>query len=92
MKTIQECEENLENISVRDFYFLCEELHKEGKTGRIRFPKRLRDLHRKLTNNYKSDEEIITGQLIDIINNKHLQYSERLILEINTPSHRKKKE
>ena len=82
MKQIEDCEKNLDKVSVKDFHELCWEHHKEGRTGRIRFPKRLRDLHRKLTKNYSSDERIITSQLIDIMNNGHLEYCNKLIMDI----------
>lgn len=83
MKTIKECKMDLRQVSVGDFYLLCQEKHIEGKTGRIRFPKELRDLHRLLTGDYKSSKLTITSQLIDILNKKSLEYCDKKILEIN---------
>lgn len=83
-KTLQECEKDLRNVTVADFYWICFEYQREGRMGRIRFPKRIRDLHRNLTGDYDSCKIIITSQLIDIINNTHLQYCDKKITELNS--------
>lgn len=84
MKTIKECMNNLEDVSVKDFYMLCWEHHNEGRMGRIRFPKALRDLHRELTNDFLSEKHIIISQLQRILNTDSLNYCDDKILEIKT--------
>lgn len=75
---------NLEYMKVSEFYDLCFVYNKEGKMGGIRFPKWLRDLHRRITGDYNSCEKIITSQLIDVLNHKSLEFCDRRILEINS--------
>lgn len=81
IKTLQECEKDLLNVTVKDFYWICFEYQREGRMGIIRFPKRIRDLYRELTGDYGSNKAIITSQLVDIINNRHLQYCDKKIVE-----------
>lgn len=77
---------SIEHMKVKDMYNLVFNYNKEGNTGRIRFPKWLRDLHRKITKDYDSSELIITSQLIDILNHKSLEYCDKKILSINSQS------
>lgn len=80
MKSLfREC--NLRTMKVKEFYDLVLQYHKEGKSGKIRFPIWLRDLHRRLTGDYNSSKIIITNQLIDILNNPSLEYCDKIIRE-----------
>ena len=84
-KELTKIEKNIPNMKVKDMYNLVYDYQKEGKMGIIRFPKWLRDLHRKITGDYKSSEIIIKSQLIDILNNKHLYYCETKLSSLSSP-------
>ena len=83
-KTIQECEKDLEKVTMSDLHNIIFEYQREGRMGIIRFPKRIRDLYRHLTFDFVRSKGEITSNMVDILNNTSLRYCDKKVMEINS--------
>jgi len=68
------CERNLEKVTMADLYGIIFKYSRVGRMGIVRFPKRIRDLYRKLTFKFAESKLEITSDMVTILNNKHLEY------------------
>ncbi len=76
---LEYCEKNLAKVTFKDLYDITWQHSREGKMGTVRFPKRIRDLYRKLFFDVQSSEQEVKSKLISIMNKRCLRYSDVII-------------
>ena len=79
MKTLKECEDYPLEVTVSELYNILFDYQRESRLGIIRFPKRIRNLYRKVYWKFGESKGEITSKMIDILHNKDLNYCHKKI-------------